>query len=268
MTSWTKFLERKDAIQHALGYEFREHELLLQALTHRSFSHESRKHQQAQSYERLEFLGDAVLELIISHHLWQRYPDLPEGELTRLRAALVKGKTLAGVARRLAIGPVIRLGRGEKIRKEHNRASLLADVVEAILGAVFLDGGLNAARTVCFKLMDKELRELDPKKVRNYRSLLQESASQRALPEPSFRLLKMEGPEHEAIFHMEGWLTQEYRATGQGRSKKEATQDTARNLYFILNPDETESTPPSSPSETNETNTTDEPQHPPQGSKT
>ncbi|TNE48194.1 MAG: ribonuclease III [Deltaproteobacteria bacterium] len=220
-------------LESALGYTFTNSGLLEEALTHRSFVHES-KGVALRSYERLEFLGDAVLELSVSVYLWQAYPNLPEGDLTRLRAELVKKMTLAGIAQQLDLGPHLRLGKGEKLRGGAERASILADTIEAILGAVFLDGGFPLAQEVCMKLLESNLEGLDPTNLPNYKNRLQELAASKQLPMPRYQLLHVEGPEHQPTFVMEALIPPDSRAEGHGRNKKRATQEAAKKLLFAL----------------------------------
>lgn len=220
-------------LEGALGYSFKNPGLLEEALTHRSYVHES-KGVAVRSYERLEFLGDAVLELSVSVHLWQAYPNLPEGDLTRMRAELVKKMTLAGIANNLCLGPHLRLGKGEKLRGGAERASILADTIEAILGAIFLDGGFPVAQEVCMGLLANNLVALDPTNLPNYKNRLQELAASRQLAMPRYQLLHVEGPEHQPTFVMEALIPPSSRAEGHGRNKKSATQEAAKKLLFQL----------------------------------
>jgi ribonuclease-3 len=233
--------EQKVAPLEALiGYSFHDPKRLREALTHRSFAHETRD-ESFPPYERLEFLGDAVLELIVSHVLWERFPELSEGDLTRLRAQLVKKGTLASVSRRLGLGDMLLLGKGESLRGGQERPSILADAVEALLGAVYLDGGSSAARLVCLRLFRPELQSLDLAKLPNYKNRLQELAASMQLRPPRYQLIEVEGPEHQPTFVTEVSID-ERRAVGRGNSKKAATQDAARLLLESLQTEEQTST--------------------------
>lgn len=222
-----------DDLEQALHYCFQQKAWLEEALTHRSYVHES-KERAKRSYERLEFLGDAVLELAVSYHLWQEYPNLPEGDLTRMRAELVKKMTLATIGQRLNLGAFVRLGRGEKLRGGMERASILADTLEALLGAIFLDGGFAQAQLVCLKLLEPELERLDLQDLPNYKNRLQELAASQQWPMPRYQLLHVHGPEHEPVFVMEALIPPESRAEGYGQNKKSATQEAAKQLLAQL----------------------------------
>jgi|GEM_PF-326220 len=236
-------------LEAILQYRFRDPQWLQQALTHRSFCHED--HQEpVPSYERLEFLGDAVLQLAISSALWNHDPSMPEGGLTAFRASLVKRETLAAIARKHELGRFLRLGRGEQRRGGALRESILADSVESLLGAVYVDGGFTEAQRVCNLLFAESLAELDPTKLTLYKNQLQEWAACQQLPAPQYRFLRMEGPEHTPTFFMEAVIEPDYRATGQGNTKKDASQHAAQLLLAQLQQEY-----PTPPSPTNPTPT-------------
>lgn len=225
--------ESQGALETILGYQFKEPKRLQEAMTHPSFAHEARE-EDVHHYERLEFLGDAVLELIVSHMLWDRFPHVSEGDLTRLRAELVKKKTLAKVARRLQIGQFILLGKGERQRGGNERSSILADAIEAILGAIFLDGGLTVARSVCLSIFTEEFSLIDLDHLHDYKNRLQELAASLQLEPPKYKLLEVEGPEHMPTFVMEVFIGETLQAQGRGRNKKDATQEAAHRLLDVL----------------------------------
>ncbi|MCK6509291.1 ribonuclease III [Myxococcota bacterium] len=232
-------------IEDILQYRFRDPRWLQQALTHRSFCHED--HQKpVPSYERLEFLGDAVLQLAISSALWEHDPSMPEGGLTAFRASLVKRETLAAIARKHELGRFLRLGRGEQRRGGALRESILADSVESLLGAIYVDGGFTEALRVCNRLFAESLAELDSSKLTLYKNQLQEWAAYQQLPAPQYCFLRMEGPEHTPTFFMEAVIEPDYRATGQGSTKKDASQHAAQLLLAQLQQD-----PATTPSPTN-----------------
>ncbi|MCB9639501.1 MAG: ribonuclease III [Myxococcales bacterium] len=220
-------------LEEILNYRFRDLQWLEQALTHRSFCHEA-KPETIPSYERLEFLGDAVLELSISHYLWAHYPTTPEGGLTAFRASLVKRETLAEIARQIDVGQFVRLGRGEKRRGGDARESILADTVEALLGAVYIDGGFAQAQRVCRALFADAFSKLDPSRLTNFKNQLQELAACLQLNPPQYNFLQMEGPEHTPTFFMEAVLDPTRRAVGQGNTKKDASQQAAKLLLEQL----------------------------------
>lgn len=217
-----------------LGYAFRKHELLLCATTHRSFANEAPPEDNVDHNERLEFLGDAVLNLVISQMLMDANPGASEGQLSRMRAFLVCERELARTSTRMGLGELIRLGKGEELSGGRSKNSLLADLFEAILGAVFVEGGLPAARRVVERALGNQIQAsresapwFDPK------SRLQEVFQQEGKNPPSYRLVALTGPEHQrkftvAVFDGEGQHTELGR--GEGGSKKEAEQSAAREV--------------------------------------
>lgn len=218
--------ERLTVLQQAIDYRFAEPALLLEALTHKSYSNESQG--AAPCSERLEFLGDAVLDLVIGAAAFVAYPELPEGELTRIRAELVNEKSLAVVARQLGIGPCLRLGRGERRSGGERKDSLLADAVEALFGAVFSDGGFEAARQVILPLFAERL-ELAARRQYDldFKTLLQEESQRRYGRAPAYRLLQAEGPDHDPTYIVEVSVDGTASGRGEGRTKKAAEQQAA-----------------------------------------
>lgn len=220
-------------LQVAVGHEFKNVELLRVALTHRSYLNE---HKSATEHnERLEFLGDAVLELIVTKYLFKTYPDRPEGELTTWRSALVKGERLAAVARDLQLGQYLQLSRGEAKSGGRDKGFLLANTFEAVLGALYLDAGFTAAEKfvarVLLPLLAGILAEgehIDAK------SRLQELAQERRGITPEYRLLSATGPDHEKIFTMGAFLREENVGLGSGGSKQAAEQSAARDALEKL----------------------------------
>jgi len=214
-----------------LGLRFRDPELRSAALTHRSYAFENDLNV---TNERLEFLGDAVLGVVVTELAYRRFPDLPEGALAKLRAAIVNMSSLAAVARSLDLGASLLLGKGEEMSGGRDKSSILADALEAVLGAVYLDLGLEAARDVIERLFwPRMLAYVRGEGARDYKTILQELASQdlRALPE--YRISD-EGPDHEKEFTATVFLAGEEWGTGQGRSKKEAEQEAAREAFERL----------------------------------
>lgn len=213
-------------IEEKLGYSFSDKELLLEALTHSSYTNEMRINKR-NHYERLEFLGDAVLELLSSEFLYEKFPDVPEGGLSKKRASMVCEQSLAICARSMNLGDYIFFGKGEEAAGGRNRDSILADVTEAILGAIYLDGGLEKARDyvnrhVLFELKEDELF-VDSK------TILQEKVqhiSEGASLE--YTVTKEEGPEHDKTFTVEVRLDGQVLATGEGHTKKSAQQEAAK----------------------------------------
>lgn len=211
-----------------LGHNFNNTELVERALTHRSLG--------AKNYERLEFLGDSVLEFTISASLYGRFPGLSEGELTRLRASLVRKETLAQLARQLELGRCLKLGAGELKSGGFDRDSILADVMEALFGAIYIDGGIEAARTVVLALYDTLLRSVDPGSIKkDPKTLLQEFLQKRALPIPVYEVIKVTGVAHAQYFrvscHVEGL---DQTIEGEGRTRRAAEQDAAGKVLDKL----------------------------------
>lgn len=215
-------------LQRVLHAKFRRVELLEQALSHSSFINEQPSEKRPHN-EKLEFLGDAVLELVVSHELFDDYPQYCEGELTKLRAAVVRKTTLAKVAKNMGIAPYIRLGKGEEQGGGRKRNSLLADAMEAIIGAIFIDGGLNAARKFILRHFSEEIDRLDHDHHKmDYKSILQEITQSRFQTLPRYAVLSETGPPHDRTYEVSLSIAKEPYAVGSGRNKKEAQQRAAR----------------------------------------
>ncbi len=218
-----------------LGWNGNNYLLYEQALTHSSYAHE-KGHRRANN-ERLEFLGDAVLELVISDYLYEQYPQLPEGKLTKLRADLVCEASLARLAYRINLGKFIRLGRGEIVGGGASRPSLLSDAVEALIGALYLDLGLEQCRIHVLGLFQPVLIELQEGVLRrDYKTLLQEFSQARFLKTPVYRIINESGPDHNKIFEAEVIIVDDVVGRGKGHSKKEAEQGAAKEAWGKLTP--------------------------------
>jgi len=214
-----------------LGYVFETPSLFDLALSHRSWCAENAGHD---SNERLEFLGDAVLSIVVTEHLYAAYPDLPEGELAKARAAVVSATSLAEVATELGLGEVLRLGKGEHRSGGRRKRSILADGLEAIFGAVYLDGGLDAARVLVLELVAPRLVDATAGPGGNdHKTRLQELAA-RAFDETPVYVLTESGPDHDKRFSATVRLDGAIRGEGVGRSKKEAEQAAARAAWDRL----------------------------------
>ncbi len=212
----------------ALGYQFKDLELLEAALRHSSYVHEQ-PGQEAASNERLEFLGDAVLELAVTQFLYDSLPQASEGELSRARSAAVNTNRLAAAARRLELGGYLLLGRGEEAQKGHQKPSILADALEAVLAAVYLDSGLKAVSALLPVILGGAADQMAaPQAKKDFKTLMQEKVQERLHITPRYRLLASEGPDHEKVFQVALEVEEQVLATGQGRSKKEAEQDAAK----------------------------------------
>lgn len=216
----------EESLEQRLGYRFAEPALLRESLTHKSYSNE---HPGSTGHsERLEFLGDAVLDLVVGHALFSGYAVLPEGELTRLRAELVREEGLAAVGRRLDLGACLLLGRGEERSGGRDKDSLIADALEALLGAVFCDGGFEAARAVVAPLFASSLeRALQRKGGGDHKTRLQELLQARQGVTPDYVLVAAEGPDHQRTYTAEVRFGGEIIGCGKGRTKKAAEQRAA-----------------------------------------
>lgn len=227
--------ERIRIFLDSLEWEFNNIDLYEQAMTHSSFAHE-KGHRRLHN-ERIEFLGDAVLELIISDYLYEKYPHLSEGKLTKLRADLVCEASLARLAFTLNLGQYLRLGRGEIVSGGASRPSLLGDAIEALIGALYLDLGMEVCRTNVLKLYQPILQELQEGVLRlDYKTLLQEFSQARFSVTPVYRIVNESGPDHNKIFEAEVLITTDPVGSGQGRSKKEAEQAAAKEAWCKLTP--------------------------------
>ncbi|ROR32131.1 ribonuclease III [Inmirania thermothiophila] len=211
-----------------LGHRFRDRGLLAEALTHRSAG--------GRHNERLEFLGDAVLNLVVAEILHARFPELDEGALSRLRARIVQGRTLAAVAAELDLGPHLRLGAGELKSGGFRRPSILADAVEALIGAAYLESGLEGARGVVRRLLGERLDALAPQDaVKDPKTRLQERLQGAGRPLPCYELVRAEGPEHARRFTVRCRLEDgDLAAEGGGGSRREAEQAAAARLLEML----------------------------------
>jgi len=228
-------------LEERLGYKFRNKELLKRALTHRSFSFEKPKENVSGNgliyghYERLEFLGDAVVDLVIGHLLMERFPDALEGELSKLRASLVNIRQLSGLAKKLGIGEWLKLGKGEEVSGGRNKPSILSDSYEAICGAVYLDGGFESVfRMIKGHFQDLFLRVSLDLMEPDYKTQLQERVQAWNKKPPRYRMIASYGPDHAKSFEVEVLINQKPLAKGAGRSKKEAEQDAAKKALAIL----------------------------------
>jgi ribonuclease-3 len=212
-------------------YQFIDTALLDGALTHKSYVNE-RKSPDTPHNERLEFLGDAVLSLIISEHLALRYSRLSEGALSKLKAKLVSESSLAEAARRLKLGARLRLGRGEELSKGREKASLLADALEAVIAAVYLDGGFKASRAFTLDALAEELRRIDSLQMKpgadDFKTRFQEWCQIRYEVLPRYITVRESGPDHQKLFEVEVLVGDKVVGVGRGHSKKEAEQVAAQ----------------------------------------
>jgi ribonuclease-3 len=217
-------------LQKKLGLKFKKPELLTMALTHRSYLNEHRG-EKLEHNERLEFLGDAVLELVVTEYLFNTFTGKPEGELTNLRASLVKGDNLSKVGTGLAVDDYLRLSRGESKSRDRSRNYLVANAMEAIIGALYLDQGYPACKKFITRHIIKELpRIIREQSFRDAKSLFQEKTQEKLGLTPTYKLISQTGPDHDKKFKVGACLDGKTVSTGEGKSKQEAQQQAAQNF--------------------------------------
>jgi ribonuclease III len=228
--------DRLRASSPQIGHPFGNLALLEEALTHSSYCNESGR--TCSDNERLEFLGDSVLSCALSHMIWETFPNLDEGELTQRRAWLVSEHSLAHHARVMGLGALLRLGRGEDANGGRNKPSILADTFEAVLAAVYLDGGYAVAQALVERVFRGALLEFDrhaPSS--NYKSKVQERVQAEHRLTPRYRVVGESGPDHKKVFEVALILSGQEVSTGAGRSKKEAEESAARELWLAMEAD-------------------------------
>ena len=222
-----------EVIKKRTGIQFKNARLLETAFQHTSFVNE-RAAKKLDHNERLEFLGDAVLEVIVSDFLFHEYPDKPEGQLTRMRAQLVREESLAFLARKYQFNRQIRLGKGELASGGNERDSILADCFEAFLGAVYLDQGMDVARAWLDESLLKPHRTILTKINLDYKTLFQERAQQKGAVQIRYELIEQSGPAHNQVFTMGLYLNDQLVSKGSGKSKKQAEMQAAEQAYALV----------------------------------
>ncbi len=220
-----------NALEKKIGYEFGEFSLMEEALTHSSYANEHGL-ERIECNERLEFLGDSVLSIVVSEHLFGKRPKLPEGELTKLRASLVCETALSKFAHEIDLGKSIKLGKGEIKNGGATRASILADCFEALIAAIYLDGGIEPARFFILRFVTRELQKHDS--VRDYKTELQEVIQRNPEEKVRYVLVSEDGPDHDKSFTVEVHLNSNVIGTGAGHSKKQAEQNAAREALELM----------------------------------
>jgi len=226
--------EWEEELCERIGYKFRDRSLLLNALCHASFCNE-RSDLALRDNERLEFLGDAVLELAISDLLMNRFAQAEEGLLSRYRAALVDEAGLCQVAEAIRLGKYLLLGKGEELSGGREKPSILADAMEALIGAIYIDGGFEQAKEVVIRLFSSRMENLgDRDTIYDFKSLLQEFTQQQYKTTPTYRLVEEWGPPHEKVFRVSLSIKGAVVAHGEGKSKKEAEQRAAKAAYISM----------------------------------
>lgn len=215
-----------DELQTNLNIHFKDEKLMHAAFVHRSYLNEVKE--QRESNERLEFLGDAILSFLSSDYLYKKYPEYPEGTLTNIRSGLVKTKSLSETSKELGLGELLFLSRGEEDSGGRNNASLLADTFEALLGALYLDQGIEAARVFLERvLFPKVTNIVENKTYIDFKSLLQEIVQEESRISPTYTVIKTEGPDHAKTFWVEVLVGNTVLGQGMGKSKQEAQQAAA-----------------------------------------
>lgn len=221
-----------EQLQKALNYTFKDPALLETALTHSSYANESRG--SVKCNERLEFLGDAVLSIVVSDYIFKNCPSMPEGELTKLRAALVCEKSLAGYARSINLGSYLKLSRGERHSGGNERPSILADAFEAVIAAIYLDGGMESVREYILRFVVPDIKSSKPRKFKDYKTSLQEIVQKNPEERLEYVLVGESGPDHSKHFQVEVHLNSNVIGKGGGKSKKEAEQQAAREALELM----------------------------------
>ncbi len=221
-------------VEKVLGYNFYNKNLLLIALTHKSYTYYF-KQEYILSNERLEFLGDAVLGLIISEILMEKYPNYKEGILTKIKSRIVSEAILFKIASQLNLKKFILLGKSEFVSHNHKKNSIIADAIESIIGAIYTDGGLDAARFFIKKHFYKYIEESNNENfLTDYKSMLQEIVQKKYKIKPEYKIVKEEGPEHNKIFHVKVFVKNKEYGKGTGKNKKEAEQNAAQSAIKTI----------------------------------
>ncbi len=225
------FMKLQNEFEETIGYHFADSKLLEQALTHSSYANE-RHLAKLSDNERLEFLGDAVLEIVTSEFLFEKYPKCPEGELTRMRASLVCEPTLAFCTRDLNLGQYLFLGKGEELTGGRTRKSVLSDALEAVIGAIYLDGGFASAKEFIHRFV---LNDIGHKKLfYDSKTILQELVQGKFSKKVTYRLLSVDGPDHDKKYNVEALVGEQAYGKGSARTKKGAEQEAAYETLLQL----------------------------------
>ena len=232
MKEKTEVTSNLENLEKNLGYKFKDAFLLVTAITHSSFANESKK--ELKNNERLEFLGDSVLSVIVSEYIFKNYPNLKEGKLSKLRASLVCEKTLCRFSKKLDVGSFLLLSHGERNCDGANRESILADAFEAIIAAIYLDGGLNEARNFVLRFIKKEIDNKSNFLLNDYKTILQEIVQKNKGETINYLLIEESGPAHDKFFKMEARINSNKVGIGFGKSKKEAEQMAAREVLRLM----------------------------------
>lgn len=232
METFARLREQLDTIESHLKYHFKHPELLFLSLVHRSFINENREI--VEHNERLEFLGDSVLGLLIAEHLYQKLPSTPEGELSTLRSRLVDAPSCMAYVHKLGVEKFLLLGKGERMNEGRGRETILADLFEAIIGSVYLDGGYDAAKKFFFEHFTHEIDAILKAPPHNWKALLQDYCQKKYQHPPVYKLLGEEGPDHSKVFRISVGIGEDELGQGIGKSKKDAQQAAAEDALSRL----------------------------------
>jgi len=227
MNPITKLITEAPTIESKIGYTFNDRNLLALAFIHRSFVNENKDVNEHN--ERLEFLGDSVLGLITSEYLYQELPSNPEGELSYLRSRLVEASSCVAYVQKLDIEKYLALGKGERINSGRGRESILADLFEALIGAIYLDSGLESVKQFIFSNFKLEIQSILETPLSNWKAILQDYCQKKYQKPPLYHVLNEEGPDHSKVFKISVLIDDKQIGMGIGQSKKEAQQDAAKN---------------------------------------
>lgn len=219
--------------ENKIGYTFKNKELLHEALSHSSYANEN-KHHGRHSNERLEFLGDSVLSIVVSEHLFTHFKHLPEGELTKIRASLVCEKALFEFSKKIDLGQHLLLGKGEENSGGRERPSIVSDAFEAVIAAIFLDGGMEAAEKYVLSFIPKNLDANSAKALQDYKTMLQEIIQRNPEERVEYVLADQIGPDHDRKFVVNVCLNSNVIGTGEGHSKKQAEQAAAKEALKLM----------------------------------
>jgi ribonuclease-3 len=233
MNQMEYLLQNISTIERKLGYTFRDSSFLTLAFIHRSFINENRM--VTQHNERLEFLGDSVLGMLISDYLYGYLPSTPEGQLSYLRSRLVEASSCVSYVLSLDVASYILLGKGERMNDGRGRESILADLFEAIIGAIYLDGGLQAAKNFLFRNFTPQIETILKTPLRNWKALLQDYCQKKYQQTPVYEVLNASGPDHSKVFDISVLINQQELGRGKGASKKEAQQAAAADALSRCN---------------------------------
>ena len=224
--------QKMEELQKLIGYRFHDEKLLFEALSHSSFANENKKTRR--SNERLEFLGDSVLSVIVSDHIFKHFKHIPEGELTKLRASLVCETALYEFSKRIRLGEMIFLGKGEEMTGGRERPSIVSDAFEAVIAAIYLDGGMEAARPYVLSFIPKDITPQGAKNFHDYKTELQEVIQRNPEEKIVYQLVDESGPDHDKRFTVRVMLNSNVIGEGKGRSKKSAEQSAAREALRLM----------------------------------